>query len=50
MAPTTNKLICSQIVDYMMALPGFELFADGRKSGSVSPGDLAQRFLEQESR
>ena len=44
-----DRLICSQHVDWVMQLAGFELFSDGRLAGAVSPGDEAQRFLEQES-
>jgi hypothetical protein len=37
----TDKLICSQLVDYALFLGGVNLFTDGRPFGLCSPGDLA---------
>lgn len=37
----TDRLICSQAVDLCASAAGLHLFADGRLSMDVSPGDLA---------
>lgn len=37
----TGHLICSQLVDVAYQRAGVHLFADGRPSGDVTPGDLA---------
>jgi hypothetical protein len=36
--------ICSQMVDYLRYLNGFELFSDGRWFGYVKPSDIALRI------
>lgn len=46
----TDRLICSQLVDYANLLAGVQLYADGRSPGAVSPGDLAELMFEAESR
>ena len=35
-----DRLMCSQLVDRAYAMAGVQLWADGRLSGDVSPGDL----------
>lgn len=42
----TDRLICSELVDYALFLAGVHLFDDGRPFGLVSPGDLG-RLLQQ---
>lgn len=37
----SGHLICSQLVDQVYRQVGLQLFADGRDSGDVTPGDLA---------
>jgi hypothetical protein len=36
-----HQLICSQLVDLAYKKAGIHLFNDGRESGDVTPGDLA---------
>lgn len=35
-----NRMICSQLVDYVYCKAGIKLFTDGRLSQDVTPGDL----------
>lgn len=37
---SSDRLICSQLVDTVMARSGIHLFPDGRDYGAVTPGDL----------
>jgi hypothetical protein len=37
---SSGSMICSQLVDAAARLGGWNLFADGRWSGDVTPGDL----------
>lgn len=39
-AQTTQRLICSQLVDRACEQAGLRLFEDGRPDGEVTPGDL----------
>ena len=43
----TDRVICSQLVDYAYEQAGVTLFADGRLPQDVTPGDLAERIVEQ---
>lgn len=36
----SNRMICSQLADYLISHAGFKLFNDGRMSQDVTPGDL----------
>jgi hypothetical protein len=44
----TDRLICSELVDFALFLAGIHLYDDGRPFGLVSPGDLG-RLIEQGS-
>lgn len=37
-----DRMICSQLVDYIYQICGIHLFSDGRVSQDVTPGDLEQ--------
>lgn len=37
---SSNRMICSQLVDYVLCEAGFHLFNDGRLPQDVTPGDL----------
>jgi uncharacterized protein YycO len=39
---STDRLMCSQLVDAAYDAAGVDLFTDGRPVGGVSPGDLAE--------
>lgn len=41
-----DRLICSQLCDYVYLLSGLHLYDDGRMSQLVSPGDLYRLILE----
>lgn len=41
----TKEMICSQLVDEVYRRAGIHLFTDGRRSQSVTPGDLARYAL-----
>lgn len=36
----SNRMICSQLADYLISHAGFKLFNDGRLHQDVTPGDL----------
>lgn len=36
----SDRMICSQLADYLISRAGFKLFDDGRLSQDVTPGDL----------
>lgn len=36
----SSRMICSQLVDYVLCRVGFHLFADGRLPQDVTPGQL----------
>jgi hypothetical protein len=36
----SDRMICSQLADYLISHAGFKLFDDGRLSQDVTPGDL----------
>jgi hypothetical protein len=40
-----DRMICSQLVDYIYDICGIHLFNDGRVSQDVTPGDLEQYAL-----
>jgi hypothetical protein len=40
-----DRMICSQLVDYVYQICGIHLFNDGRLSQDVTPGDLEQYAL-----
>lgn len=42
-----GRLICSQLVDYVYRESGVHLFDDGRACYNVTPGDLANRLIEE---
>ncbi len=42
-----DRLMCSQLVDEAYRRAGIQLFTDGRPSGDVSPGDLADLLVAQ---
>lgn len=44
----TDRLICSELVDYACFLGGVHLFDDGRPFGLVSPGDLGRLIRQKE--
>jgi len=44
---SSGHLICSQLVDQVYNDAGIQLFADGRISEDVTPGDLARILLTQ---
>lgn len=37
---SSNRMICSQLVDYTLCRVGYHLFQDGRLHQDVTPGDL----------
>jgi uncharacterized protein YycO len=39
---TSRRMICSQLVDRAYDIAGVHLFADGRRPGDVTPGDLTR--------
>lgn len=41
-----NRMICSQLVDYLYCKAGIKLFKDGRLSQDVTPGDLFYGIAE----
>ena len=41
-----GRMICSQLVDYVYARAGVQLFDDGRAPFDVTPGDLANLLIE----
>ena len=43
----SDRLICSQLCDTAYLRAGIHLFDDGRAPGDVTPGDLANLFIEQ---
>lgn len=42
-----KRLICSALVDHAYARAGVHLFTDGRIPGDVTPGDLANLFVDE---
>ena len=42
----SGHLICSQLVDQVYLAAGIHLFADGRMSQDVTPGDIANVLIE----
>lgn len=43
---STHTMICSQMIDEIFQCAKIHLFKDGRPSGDVTPGDLAELALE----
>lgn len=43
---TYQRLVCSTLVDLAYLRAGLHLFSDGREPGSVTPGDIANVFIE----
>lgn len=44
-----DRLFCSQLVDHVWRLAGYQAFDDGRQPQNVSPGDLADVMLRHHS-
>jgi len=43
----THHMICSQLADFAAEAGGWQLFADGRWPGDVTPGDLYRLYEDQ---
>ncbi|MGW0930689.1 hypothetical protein [Streptomyces sp. NPDC002644] len=46
---SNHSMICSQLVDYVYAKAGVDLFTDGRLPGDITPGDLYHLLMDKES-
>jgi len=43
---TNQRMICSQLADYVLTDAGYKVFTDGRRHNEVTPGDLHRWAFE----